>query len=421
MFSIYGGATEFKQWELDKLVMNPCMKEGDEVVFHGYGKVYEATAFLKDGEVVADVPNFLLQKSGSIRVDLGWGLDCHLDCRTTFTVVAQEKPDDYVCKYNLPDRSAKSGGSGDTSAPSDWNAAEGEPGHVLNRTHWVDVTDEYYKDCKDVVIPAGTDLANVDGLALWSTFGDRVVSEGNIGDNSPTLWFEFDGAVYELEPDIGMGDNYEPIYHYGNTPEYPNEDIPFGYSVGRDDGDAGCHLYLNNNAVDHVMSIFDRTAEYHPLPKELGGTPVIPKDTSGRMRFIGVNKTQNDRGKSVYYYDTFYLDEYAHSATTVFVYDEDESATAAAYGISQEYRYLKEDGVATLRLKVMSGVDAASVANLHVVFVSGATAPTINNEMGAYFKGDDCADGVFAPVANKTYDIDIRWNGLRWIGVVIGI
>ena len=27
------------------------------------------------------------------------------------------------------------GGSG---APADWNAAEGEPGHVLNRTHWVD-------------------------------------------------------------------------------------------------------------------------------------------------------------------------------------------------------------------------------------------------------------------------------------------
>ena len=30
------------------------------------------------------------------------------------------------------------GDHGDTSAPSDWNAAEGEPGHVLNRTHWVE-------------------------------------------------------------------------------------------------------------------------------------------------------------------------------------------------------------------------------------------------------------------------------------------
>ena len=27
--------------------------------------------------------------------------------------------------------------SGSTTEP-DWNAAEGEPGHVLNRTHWVD-------------------------------------------------------------------------------------------------------------------------------------------------------------------------------------------------------------------------------------------------------------------------------------------
>lgn len=29
-------------------------------------------------------------------------------------------------------------GGGGGSAPADWNAAEGEPGHVLNRTHWVE-------------------------------------------------------------------------------------------------------------------------------------------------------------------------------------------------------------------------------------------------------------------------------------------
>lgn len=30
------------------------------------------------------------------------------------------------------------GGSGGSSVPSDWNAAEGQPGHILNRTHWVE-------------------------------------------------------------------------------------------------------------------------------------------------------------------------------------------------------------------------------------------------------------------------------------------
>ena len=33
-----------------------------------------------------------------------------------------------------------SGGGGGSSAPSDWNAYEGEPGHVLNRTHYEEVT-----------------------------------------------------------------------------------------------------------------------------------------------------------------------------------------------------------------------------------------------------------------------------------------
>ena len=35
------------------------------------------------------------------------------------------------------DEEAEVGGGG-TSAPSDWNASEGQSGHVLNRTHWTE-------------------------------------------------------------------------------------------------------------------------------------------------------------------------------------------------------------------------------------------------------------------------------------------
>lgn len=121
MFTIYGGKQEFMQWDLDQFVTNPCMKAGDEVVFRAMGKAYETVAFVQDGVVCADVPNFLLQKPCDIQVDLGWGLDCHMDCRTTFTVVAKDRPADYVCPYNIKPRNNNGGGV------SSWNDLTDKP------------------------------------------------------------------------------------------------------------------------------------------------------------------------------------------------------------------------------------------------------------------------------------------------------
>lgn len=109
MFTIHGGKTEFNQWDLDQLVTCSCLQEGDEVVFRAFGKAYETTAFVQGGEVLADVPNHLLQKPGNIQIDLGWGLDCHMDCRTTIAVAAKDKPEEYECPYNIKPRN--NGGS----------------------------------------------------------------------------------------------------------------------------------------------------------------------------------------------------------------------------------------------------------------------------------------------------------------------
>ena len=71
MFTIYGGKQEFMQWDLDQFVTNPCMQEGDEVVFYNsHGATYVVKAFVQNGEVLADVPNYLLQMDGNILVDL---------------------------------------------------------------------------------------------------------------------------------------------------------------------------------------------------------------------------------------------------------------------------------------------------------------------------------------------------------------
>lgn len=152
MFSIYGGATEFNQWELDKLVTNPCMKEGDDVVFrNSTGETYVVRAFAQNGEVLVDVPNYILKTAGNILVDLVQNQDRHDDCRTTFAVKAANKPDDYdkKCTCNTPDRPVKSGGV------TSWNDLTDKPFYSEkafadivwdgNIEGLVSVDDTYYK------------------------------------------------------------------------------------------------------------------------------------------------------------------------------------------------------------------------------------------------------------------------------------
>lgn len=101
MFHIYGGKTEFQQWETGQLVTCPHMEVGDAVVFRAHGKAYATKATQREVGVWADVPNYLLQEAGEIRIDLGWDANGHLDCRTYFEVAEREKPEDYSCDCNI--------------------------------------------------------------------------------------------------------------------------------------------------------------------------------------------------------------------------------------------------------------------------------------------------------------------------------
>lgn len=101
MFEIYGGATEFQQWSLDQKVINDCMDVGEEVVFRtAHSKVGISIARMDGDVIVADVPNEILTFAGNISVELGQGEERCADCYTVFAVVAQEKPEGYVCTDN---------------------------------------------------------------------------------------------------------------------------------------------------------------------------------------------------------------------------------------------------------------------------------------------------------------------------------
>lgn len=141
MFTIYGGKTEFEQWDLDQLVSNPCMKEGNEVVFkNSHGETYVTKAFKRGGEVLADVPNYLLQKHGNILVTLEQGADRHTECETIITVRAKDKPEDYKCSGNIKERKQDAVGGGGGGAAYLY----AKPSDTSSSPTWTLYTD---KDC----------------------------------------------------------------------------------------------------------------------------------------------------------------------------------------------------------------------------------------------------------------------------------
>lgn len=87
---------------------------------------------------------------------------------------------------------------------------------------------------------------------------------------------------------------------------------------------------------------------------------------------------------------------------------------------SEEWRFFYDGGIPSLKLDTAGTFSYSTDLSGRCVFRSGATATTITNTMGAYFTGDDCADGVFTPSANKIYTVDIWWNGMSWQAAVRG-
>lgn len=258
MFTIYGGKAEFNQWDLDQLVTCSCLQEGDKVVFSGFGKAYETTAFVQDGEVLADVPNFLLKEPGYIRVDLGWGLACHMDCRTTFTVVKKNKPEDYVCTYNIKHRSVQASGG-----VSSWN----------------DLTDKPFWEEEGLV-------AFVDNepfiSALNSSFGAYIVDLGMALEEMPLMsncvvvWdgeskehsivaAEMDGATYH-----GFG-NLSFFASFGIAGENTGE--PYAFFVMPDG-----YTYIfttDTTAAKHTVSVLADATVYHGMEQTYLDIPML--------------------------------------------------------------------------------------------------------------------------------------------------
>jgi hypothetical protein len=139
------------------------------------------------------------------------------------------------------------GGSGGGSAPSDWNAAEGEPGHVLNRTHYENGTE--MKTLLDATITVAS-----------NQFQGKGVVPLTVGNTYTVTW---DGTEYECVateetyntlPAVGVGNPY-----FGGG---ENNGKPFAFLSLPQYGTYGVAAMTNGS---HTIKITEEVKAYKKL------------------------------------------------------------------------------------------------------------------------------------------------------------
>ena len=97
MFTIYGGKTDFDQWDKEQRVTDSSLTAGDKVIFlESSGMTVPMKAYIHNGDVVVDVPNKLLATEAPILVRIAGRTETY----TKFPVNAKDKPKDYVFEDN---------------------------------------------------------------------------------------------------------------------------------------------------------------------------------------------------------------------------------------------------------------------------------------------------------------------------------
>ena len=161
---------------------------------------------------------------------------------------------------------ALSGGPSTGGAQSDWNAAEGKPGHVLNRTHWVE------KGYAEVVNGRYTTQYNADSGTFVANVGIGKIME----DVPEKIAVVFDGTRYDDISVVnipGLGDVAGNLYFLNAVAgtSFENTGEPFIVFVTVD---FLVFLTLDTTPTTHDISVLRYGDVYHKLSEDY--VPTVP-------------------------------------------------------------------------------------------------------------------------------------------------
>lgn len=158
---------------------------------------------------------------------------------------------------------------------TDWNAAEGEPGYVKNRTHYTAQEPTWFTEDATITLSALRPMANIDWVNYAMMVGcnlARVIFDGVTYD-CPVEWY--------TDPDMDSDSNFTVGNFFGNKPEYP-----FGI-IGYKGGSGNGSVSFKASTGTHTVSFAKMEEVVHKLDKKY-----IP-DSSGNVDLTGVVKSVN--------------------------------------------------------------------------------------------------------------------------------
>lgn len=98
---------------------------------------------------------------------------------------------------------------------------------------------------------------------------------------------------------------------------------------------------------------------------------------------------------------------------------ETSELTEWIINLSGNTTYRNSSPLTSLQLNTSSDVN--STLNCQITFMSDVNGTTLVDNIGIYFTGDECNDGIFTPIPDVIYDIAIWANGFAFQGVVRGV
>lgn len=175
-------------------------------------------------------------------------------------------------------------------AQPDWNAAEGAPGHVLNRTHWVEEVDNSVE----------ADVTFISDGGFGNAMTDNVVSDFPfIPEAGKTYTIEYDGVSYEcpavlVDISVVLGNHaYSEAVQSTYSGYDGSVDCPFAieyyYNGVLQTDFVKVFASGSENGSTKTIKFVNITEIPHPLPPSLGGMPTLAEDGSDAGKVVKAN------------------------------------------------------------------------------------------------------------------------------------
>ena len=169
------------------------------------------------------------------------------------------------------------GGTGGSAAQSDWNAAEGEPGHVLNRTHYKENKTHYFEENK-THYAGNLGMGGILGFAVNGTnlfFFDKMKREKPCTITFDGVTTEHSPVQADLTDTLGMTGTFWGNLGLLSALGIPGENTGEPYVFFLENSGTGIFITTDTELTEHIVSMSQEIEVVRGLDLEYFNVPHI--------------------------------------------------------------------------------------------------------------------------------------------------